>query len=151
MSDQLPDPFEFMKKLWSPMGLPMPGMVTPTLDVEVIAKKIADLQSVENWLTLNLNMLRLSIQGLEMQKNTLNAMKAMGQGMSAPQAGSGAQAPAANPFADASAAWMNLMQQAVAQARPVNDKPAGEKPAQDKPAGEKPAQDKPFAENPKKK
>ena len=38
-------------------------------------KKIADLKSVETWLTLNLNMLRLSIQGLEMQKNTLAAMQ----------------------------------------------------------------------------
>ena len=77
MSDPLPDPFEFMKKLWNPMGLPMPGMVAPTLDIEAVEKKIADLKSVENWLNLNLNMLRLSIQGLEMQRNTLAAMKAM--------------------------------------------------------------------------
>jgi len=80
MSDSLPDPFEFMKKLWNPMGLPMPGMVAPTLDIDAVEKKIADLKSVENWLNLNLNMLRLSIQGLEMQRNTLTAMKAMQPG-----------------------------------------------------------------------
>src|SRR5512140_3994996 len=77
MSEPLPDPFEFMKKLWNPMGLPMPGMVAPTLDLDAVEKKIADLKSVENWLNLNLNMLRLSIQGLEMQRNTLAAMKVM--------------------------------------------------------------------------
>lgn len=108
MSDQLPDPFEFMKALWNPMGLPMPGMVAPTLDVDAVEKKIADLKSVENWLTLNLNMLRLSIQGLEMQRNSLTAMKAM----QAAPAGAGAQS---NPFPDP-AAWWKLMQDAAANA-----------------------------------
>lgn len=116
MSDKQPDPFEFLKQLWNPMGLPMPGMVTPTLDVGEIEKKIADLKSVENWLNLNLNMLRLSIQGLEMQKNTLDAMKAMQSGTT------GAAGAPANPFADPSA-WMNMMQQAAAAATPPADKP----------------------------
>ena len=98
MSDPLPDPFEFMKTLWNPMGMPMPGMVAPTLDINAVEKKIADLKSVENWLNLNLNMLRLSIQGLEMQKNTLQAMKAM---QAAPaEAGAKAQD---NPFPDPAA------------------------------------------------
>jgi hypothetical protein len=119
MSDPLPDPFEFMKKLWSPMGVPMPGMVAPTLDMDAVEKKIADLKSVENWLNLNLNMLRLSIQGLEMQKNTLAAMKYM-QGGGRAEAGGAA---AANPFADP-AAWWNLMQAAAAGA--ASAKPAGD-------------------------
>ena len=110
MADSLPDPFEFMKKLWNPMGLPMPGMVAPTLDVEEVEKKIADLKSVENWLNLNLNMLRLSIQGLEMQRSTLAAMKAV---QSAP-AGAAADA-GKNPFPDP-AAWWSLMQAAAASA-----------------------------------
>ena len=38
MSDPLPDPLEFMKKLWNPMGLPMPGMVAPTLDMNAVEK-----------------------------------------------------------------------------------------------------------------
>jgi len=58
------------------MGLPMPGMVSPTLDVVDLDKRIAELKSVENWLNLNLNVLRMSIQGLEMQKATISAMKA---------------------------------------------------------------------------
>jgi len=130
MSDPLPDPFEFMKKLWNPMGLPMPGMVAPTLDIDAVEKKIADLKSVENWLNLNLNMLRLSIQGLEMQKNTLAAMKAMQPG----SAEAGVEANK-NPFPDP-AAWWTMMQAAAASAAAAE--PAGKKPAQVAPAKAKP-------------
>lgn len=121
MSEPLPDPFEFMKKLWNPMGLPMPGMVAPTLDIEAVEKKIADLKSVENWLNLNLNMLRLSIQGLEMQRNTLSAMKAMQSSPAEAAAEAGKQS-----FPDP-AAWWNLMQAAAGAAAPTEEKPA--KPA----------------------
>jgi len=130
MSDPLPDPFEFMKSLWNPMGLPMPGMVAPTLDLDAVEKKISDLKSVEHWLNLNLNMLRLSIQGLEMQKNTLAAMRAMQPGA----ADAGSQ-PAANPFPDPGA-WWKLMQEAAAKAaagKPVAAEPAEPKPARTKP------------------
>jgi hypothetical protein len=121
MSDPLPDPFEFMKKLWNPMGLPMPGMVAPTLDIDAVEKKIADLKSVENWLNLNLNMLRLSIQGLEMQKNTLAAMRAMQLGP-----GDAGSQSAKNPVPDPTA-WLTMMQAAAASA-------AAAKPAEAKPA-----------------
>jgi hypothetical protein len=130
MSDPLPDPFEFMKKLWNPMGLPMPGMVAPTLDIDVVEKKISDLKSVETWLNLNLNMLRLSIQGLEMQKNTLAAMKAM---QPAP-AGAATEA-SKNPFPDP-AAWWSMMQAAAASAAAA--KPAEAKPAEAAPSKAKP-------------
>ena len=129
MSDPLPDPFEFLKTLWNPMGLPMPGMVTPTLDIEAVEKKITDLKSVENWLNLNLNMLRLSIQGLEMQRNTLTAMKAM-----QPSAPSAPQ-PGTNPFPDPNA-WWSLMQAAAASAAAA--KPAATKSAPVAPAKAKP-------------
>jgi hypothetical protein len=129
MSDPLPDPFEFVKSLWNPMGLPMPGMVAPTLDVEAVEKKIADLKSVENWLTLNLNMLRLSIQGLEMQKNTLAAMKAM-----QPAPADAAADADKNPFPDP-AAWLAMMLAAAASAaaKPAEAKPAAATPAKGKP------------------
>ena len=130
MSDPLPDPFEFMKKLWNPMGLPMPGMVAPTLDLDAVEKKITDLKSVESWLNLNLNMLRLSIQGLEMQKNALAAMTAMQSGT----ADAGGQS-AKNPFPDPSA-WWTMMQAAAASA-------AAAKPSEAKPADETPAKAKP--------
>ena len=130
MSEPLPDPFEFMKKLWSPMGVPMPGMVAPTFDADAVEKKIADLKSVENWLNLNLNMLRLSIQGLEMQRNTLAAMKAMHAGAAA----AGAEQSGTPPLADASA-WWNLMQAAAAAAaaNPFEAKPAATASEKSKP------------------
>ncbi len=120
MSEPLPDPFEFMKRLWNPMGMPMPGMIAPTLDVDAIEKKIADLKSVENWLNLNLSMLRLSIQGLEMQRNTLAAMKAMQPGSAAEGSGQ----PGKNPLADPTAWWSMMQAAAAAAAKPPEAKPA---------------------------
>jgi hypothetical protein len=76
------DPFEMFRRLWGPLGVPVPGMAMPTLDPQEIDKRIQDLKSVEAWLNLNLNMLRAGIQGLEMQKAGLNAMQqAMQMGM----------------------------------------------------------------------
>jgi hypothetical protein len=130
MSDSMPDPFEFLKSLWNPMGLPMPGMLAPTLEIEAVEKKIADLKSVENWLNLNLNMLRLSIQGLEMQRNTLAAMKVMQAGPAS--AGTKAES---NPFPDP-AAWWNMLQEAAAKAAPT--KSPGEPSAEAESGASKP-------------
>ena len=118
-----PDPFEFLKMLWGPMGLPLPGMVTPTLDVSEIDKRIAELKSVETWLTMNLNLLKISIQGMEMQRATLSAMQGM-QAAGAEAAKAGAETAQAgstgNPFADA---WWNVLQQAqVTQPADPKDK-----------------------------
>jgi len=108
-----PDPFEFLKLLWGPLGLPLPGMVTPTLDVSEIEKRIAELKSVETWLTMNLSLLKVTIQGMEMQRATLSAMEGMrAAGAEATQAAAG------NPFAEA---WWNVLQQA--QAPKTSDSP----------------------------
>lgn len=109
-----PDPFEFLKMLWGPMGLPLPGMVTPTLDVSEIDKRIAELKSVDAWLTMNLNILKMTIQGMEMQRATLSAMQGMrAAGAEAAKAGAQTAQSGTNPFADA---WWNVLQQAqVAQ------------------------------------
>ena len=69
------DPFEMFRRLWGPLGVPLPGMAMPTLDPQEVEKRIADLRSVEGWLTMNLNMVKFSIQGLEMQKAALLAMQ----------------------------------------------------------------------------
>jgi len=69
------DPFEMFRRLWGPLGVPVPGMAMPTLDPDEVEKRIADLRSVEGWLGMNLNMVKLSIQGLEMQKLALQAMR----------------------------------------------------------------------------
>jgi len=69
------DPFEVFRRLWGPLGVPVPGLAMPTLDPQEVEKRIAELKSVEGWLAMNLNMLRIAIQGLEMQKATLQAMR----------------------------------------------------------------------------
>ena len=76
------DPFEMFRRLWGPLGVPVPGMAMPTMDPNEIDKRVQELKSVEMWLSMNLNMLRTAIQGLEMQKAGLNAMQqAMNMGM----------------------------------------------------------------------
>jgi hypothetical protein len=75
------DPFEMFRRLWGPLGVPVPGMTMPTLDPNEIDKRIQELKSVEMWLNMNLNMLRTAIQGLEMQKVGLQQMQGMQQGM----------------------------------------------------------------------
>ena len=72
------DPLEFAQELWGKMGFALPGMVTPTFDVAELEKRLVDLKAVEGWLKMNLSMLQMTIQTLEMQCSTLNAVRAMG-------------------------------------------------------------------------
>ena len=76
MADETPpqDPFEMFRRLWGPLGVPIPGMAVPTFDPKEVEKRIAELRSVEAWLQMNLNMVKLSIQGLELQRAALQAM-----------------------------------------------------------------------------
>jgi hypothetical protein len=88
MAESPQDPFEMFRRLWGPLGIPLPGMTMPTLDPGEIEKRIAELKAVEGWLSMNLNMLRMAIQGLEMQKAALEAMRATAQaGIDAASAG----------------------------------------------------------------
>jgi hypothetical protein len=80
MPEQPPqDPFEMFRRLWGPLGVPLPGMAMPTLDPGEIDKRIADLRSIEGWLSMNLNMVKFSIQGLELQRAALQAMRSAGE------------------------------------------------------------------------
>lgn len=106
---QPPDPFEFLKSLWAPMGLPMAATLAPTLKVDEIDRRIAELKSVENWLNMNLGALRMTIQGLEMQRTALAAMQGA-TGNAAPGAAADA-GDAGRRFAEA---WWNMLQQAQA-------------------------------------
>lgn len=114
------DPLEFVRGMWNSMGFSLPGMITPTLDVGELDKRIADLKAVENWLKLNLNMLQMTTQGLEMQRAAIAAVQAMSQQVREPGTQGEAQA---NPFASA-AMWpwaaMSGAQAAGAQAGAAN-------------------------------
>ena len=70
------DWMEFMQKLWNPMSFPMPGMAMPTVNVEEIERKIAELKAVETWLTMQVGLLQMTIKTLEMQKAALESLTA---------------------------------------------------------------------------
>lgn len=103
------DPMEFLKGMWSSMGFALPGVVTPTLDVNELDKRINEFRAVESWLKMNLGMLQMSIQGLEMQRATLAAVHAMSR-----TASEGGEA--ANPFATAALWPWQMIQQATSSA-----------------------------------
>jgi hypothetical protein len=75
------DTLDFVKTLWGSMGVP--GLTAPTLSVDELDKKINDLKAVEAWLSLNMNMLRGSIQALEVQRGTIATLKSVGASMAA--------------------------------------------------------------------
>jgi hypothetical protein len=76
------DTLEFVKTMWGG-GMKLPGMAMPSLSVESVDKQIADLKAVESWMTLNMNMLRGTIQALEVQSATLSTLQSMSDSMSA--------------------------------------------------------------------
>jgi hypothetical protein len=101
------DPLEFVRNMWGSMGFSLPGMVTPTMDVDELEKRIADMKAVEGWLKMNLNMLQMSIQGLELQRATLMTIRHMGDAARRQaEAPEPEEAQTPNPFA-AWSAWMN--------------------------------------------
>ncbi len=96
---------EMMKTMWGQAATGQPGQspfatdaskaaggfgsAFPGLDTDELEKRIKDLKSVENWLNLNLNVLRSTIQGLEVQHATMMALKSFGEAVSATAATSG--------------------------------------------------------------
>lgn len=127
MSTVSNDPMEFLKSLWGTAGMPLPGLVTPTLDTNELDKRVADLKAVEGWLKTNLGMLQMTIQGLEMQRATLAAMQAMSQSVTSSDS-------ATNPFANPGLWPWNLSQQVT----PASNSPATQDAVTETPPGEVP-------------
>lgn len=145
-SGAVTDTLEFVKNLWGSMAIPGiggPGMAAPTVSIDDLDKKIADLKAVESWLNVNMSMLHGTIQALEIQRGTLATLKAMGASFAAavqppPAASNGAAksppaaASAPSPSSDAAPAegegdaaaaampnpalWWNLLQDQFKQA-----------------------------------
>ncbi len=75
--------FEFLQSLTKPAqasagaGPALGGWVAPTLSVEDLDKRIAELKAVLFWLEQNGTALKATIQALEVQKMTLVALKGM--------------------------------------------------------------------------
>jgi hypothetical protein len=117
------NPMEFFKSLWGSMGIPLPGMVTPTVDTDELGRRITDLKAVEGWLKSNLSMLQMTIQGLEMQRATLMAIQAMTQ-----QTGESQPSQDANPFANPALWPWNFMPPGAPEADKPAEAPAAEAP-----------------------
>lgn len=100
---QVLDSVEFVKRAWSTLNIP--STLVPTVDIEELDKRIADLKAVEQWLNVNLSMLHGTIQGLEIQRGTLAAVKAFGATLGTlPMAAAEGVAARAKPAARAAAA-----------------------------------------------
>ncbi len=95
------DPLGFVKKLWGDMQVP--GMVTPTVSVDELDKKIKDLKTVESWLNVNMNMLRGTIQAMEVQRGTIATLKSMTESFSQQMGNPANFSGFAKPAAEASA------------------------------------------------
>lgn len=83
--------FDFLKNLSAQSAASaapaMPGMaqlggwVAPTLNVEELDKRIAELKAVQFWLDQNATALKATIHALEVQKMTLTALRGMNVNM----------------------------------------------------------------------
>ncbi len=72
---------DFVRSLWAGAPGVTPGFAIPTFDIGEIDKRIQDLRAALTWLEMNVNMLKATIQGMEVQRNTLAALTAMGGSM----------------------------------------------------------------------
>jgi len=90
------DAMAFMQKMWNPFGIPIPGFGAPdptsagpggmpfphaaamfaALDPAEVERKINELRVIEGWLQMSLNMTQMSVKTLELQKASLEAMRA---------------------------------------------------------------------------
>ncbi|MCU6435019.1 hypothetical protein LPB67_14675 [Undibacterium sp. Jales W-56] len=95
------DTLSFVKNIWG--GMHVPGMVTPTVSVDELDKKIKDLKTVESWLTVNMNMLRGTIQALEVQRATIAALNSLGESFASTMANATADKPDQSAQAEKSA------------------------------------------------
>ena len=72
--------FDFLQNLVKSAGAAMPGVgqwIAPTLDPEVLDKRIGELRTVQFWLEQNARLLGTTIQALEVQRMTLTTLKSM--------------------------------------------------------------------------
>ncbi|MFV0283500.1 MAG: PhaM family polyhydroxyalkanoate granule multifunctional regulatory protein [Castellaniella sp.] len=111
---------DMMRQAWQNMadagGLDAAQM-TP-MSLEDLDRRIRELQTVQNWLQLNASMLANTIQGMEIQRSTLNTLKSFAGSVmpDAAAAASSAQADAAGAdYARAAGDWWNLVQQQFEQ------------------------------------
>jgi hypothetical protein len=62
------------------LPFPNPLAMFAALDPAEIDRKIAELRIIENWLTMSVNMMQMSIKTMELQKASLEAMRGAPRG-----------------------------------------------------------------------
>ncbi len=82
------DTLDWVRNVWGSMRIP--GMGMPSLSPDEINKQITDLKAVESWLQMNMNMLRSTIQTLEVQSATLTALQSMSDSFARASSATGA-------------------------------------------------------------
>lgn len=120
------DALEMTRQAW--MNMATPAGLAPAFDPAELERRLKDMRAVEQWLSMNLSMLRGTIQALETQHATMLALQALGQ--SAPPA---AAPTGGAPALDPAALWQQLQEQfqrvamgamgAGASATPPKDQP----------------------------
>ncbi len=91
------DAMGFLQRMWNPLGLALPGFpgagaapgatmppgmpfgnpaaLFAALDPAEIDRKITELRVIENWLTMSVSMMQMSIKTMELQKASVEAMR----------------------------------------------------------------------------
>jgi hypothetical protein len=129
MSQDSFNPFEFLTTPWGKLPLGPGASGTAGFggtDLNELDKRINELKAVEQWLSLNLNLLKTTIQGLEVQRGTLAAIQSFTESMTspaAPKASKPHDTPNSTQFSavppgqavDQAAAWWESMQQQFGQ------------------------------------
>lgn len=124
---------EMLRQVWGSLGaLPQAAPISPAMGLDDLDRRINDLRAVENWLNLNLTMLRGTIQGLEVQRATISTLRSFAQ--TAGQAYAGGNADADAPPSPLEVA-LGL--------RPAPAKAAAKPTAQDKPGAAPKAEEQP--------
>ncbi|GAA4324373.1 hypothetical protein GCM10023144_05880 [Pigmentiphaga soli] len=75
---------EMMRQMWGSLTPAAP--VSPSMGLDELDRRITDLRAIENWLNLNLTMLRGTIQGLEVQRATISTLRSFAEAVGNPYA-----------------------------------------------------------------
>lgn len=115
---------DMMRQAWQNLAGAgrMDAAAMPAVSLDDLDRRIRELQTVQNWLQLNATMLASTIQGLEIQRSTLNTLQSFTGGVFPDAAGKSASADTqadavGQAYAQAAGDWWNVVQQQFEQLR----------------------------------
>lgn len=124
-----PNGMDFMKQFWQQgaastaapqAAAPSPAFaqamgqyMMPTFDLDELDKRIADMRTVLQFMELNTNVLRQSLNTLEVQRNTVATLQSMAKPAASNEQAASTDADTSAAAAPWLAAWQSMMQAAV--------------------------------------